>query len=324
VSAIAIGALAASTIARPQAQPAAAPTAAGADRIRAEVERLERATAALEQAPGMADLVGRAAKALAASRFYLALDELQDPWTFEHASRFAAARTAITTPELFAREWRRLGEPRTERSGSARTPAAVRGIAQASASRAPATWRASLPYSEDSGLPSGLYYLGGPRAITAYADFRLSLPLARAAGAVTPAAPGLAGAIGALESEAADRFDRAEADSRPRFIRVNVGLKIARTLTDLRQTEGALLQYLAAKYRLENVVPPAEPGTADEIARRLDAVRARLDGPSDHSIAQLFLERAAALLQSGDAAAIRSAAVIADRVLPAYLKVIQS
>jgi hypothetical protein len=103
-----------------------------------------------------------------------------------------------------------------------------------------------------------------------------------------------------------------------------VALKVARTLVDLDQSEGALLQYLVAKYRLENIVSPAQTGTADAIARELDAVRGRLVGRVDHSIAQLFLERAAALLESGDIPAIRSAGVIADLVLPAYFRVTHS
>jgi len=319
---LAIAAAAAAPSTRQKSPPSPDPAAAAA-RITQEVQRLERAAATLAPVQGLADLVGRAGKAVEASRLYLALDELQDPWTFEQASRFAADHAAVATPDQFAREWRRLGEPRMTGTASARVPIVVRAIAQAAASRGPATWRASLPYSEDSDLRSGLYYLGESRAFTGFADFCLSLPLG-SARTPAPSTRDLAGAISAIEAEAARGFDQADADTRPRFIRVNVALKIARTLVDGHQTEGALLEYLVATYRLGNVVAPAPPGAAEDIARRLDLARGSLDARVDHSIAQLFLERGAALLESGDAAAIRSAAVIADLVLPAYVKVTQS
>ncbi|HEX6975868.1 MAG TPA: hypothetical protein VF147_15790 [Vicinamibacterales bacterium] len=290
-----------------------------ADAIAAEVARIEKASDALgSQAEGVTTALVRVKDALAKGRVLLALDELQEPWVTERAIAWAAAHGAIRTSAQFSAEWKRVGEPAWG-APTSRQAAAVEAIAASNASRAPATWRASLPYSEDAGMEAGLYYLGEAQAYAAFATFSRSLAMAPAG---KPLALGPLGSeISALESRVATMYDKAPADMKPRFIRVSVGLKVAHTLDDHKDYGAALYQYLSALYR---VTASTATGAPDgDVKARLAGARAGLAAGDDHSIALLFFERAAYLLDLNDPSATRSAGVIADTVIPAYLKMVQ-
>ena len=296
----------------------AAPSDAGRS-IAAEAVRIEKNAAALgDQADAIAGGLARVKDAVAKDRLLFALDELQDPWTFEAAMTWANAHAAVKTSDQFAAEWKRVGEPAWGAPASAR-PAAVEAIAASNASRGPATWRASLPYSEDAGMNAGLYYLGEAQAYAAFAAWCRALPFERR-GAPLAIKP-MAEEINALEAEVAVLYDKAAPETKSRFIRVSVGLKIAHTLDEHKDYGAALYQYLAAKYRAAAAI--ARDGGQGDVKGRLETARAHLAPGQDHSIAELYLERAAYLLESNDPSAARSAAVIADTVLPAYLRLVQ-
>lgn len=271
-----------------------------------------------DQGQSFAPGLGRVKEAVARDRLFFALDELQEPWTFEAAMRWANARDAIKTADQFSAEWKRVGAPGWG-TPALRLPAAVEAIAASSASRGPATWRASLPYSQDAGMNAGLYYLGESQAYAAFAAYCRSL--AFSSRGTRPAFKPMAAEITALESQVAEMYDKAPADVKPRFIRVSVGLKIAHTLDEHKDYGAALYQYLAAQYRAAVATAPDRP--VADVKARLERHRATLPAGTDHSIAELFLERAAFLLESADPAAARSAAVIADTIVPAYLKLVQ-
>ena len=287
--------------------------------IASEAARIEKDKATLgDRAEGIADGLSRVKDAVAKDRLFFALDELQEPWTFEASMRWVNAHSAIKTSDQFSAEWKHVGEP-TLGAPSAQRPAAVEAIAASNAAKAPATWRASLPYSEDAGMNAGLYYLGEAQAFAAFASFCRSLPLERHG---TPVAfRPMGDEISSLEAEVAALYDHASAETKPRFIRVSVGLKIAHTLDEHKDYGAALYQFLAAKYRASAAIAPDVP--PGDVKGRLDNVRAKLAGGADHSIAELFLERAAYLLDTKDPSAARSAGVIADTVLPAYVKMVQ-
>ena len=286
--------------------------------IASEAMRIEKDKAALgDQAEGIADGLARVKDAVAKDRLFFALDELQEPWTIDAAMMWANAHSTIKTSEQFSAEWR-VGEPALG-APSAHIPAAVEAIAASNAAKAPATWRASLPYSEDAGMNAGLYYLGEAQSFAAFAAFCRSLPFER--HGTMPSFKPMSEQIASLEAEVAGLYDKAQADTKPRFIRVSVGLKIAHTLDEHKDYGASLYQYLTAKYRASVAVTRDAP--AGDVRERLDAMRAKLAGGADHSIAELFLERAAYLLDTKDPSAARSAGVIADTVLPAYLKLVQ-
>jgi hypothetical protein len=297
---------------------AAAPDPA-APKIEREIARVEKNLTKLgDQAGAFAPGLERAKGSLVKGRLLFALDELQEPWTFEAAQAWAGAHLTIKSDEQFAAEWKRVGEPKMSGAGTARLPAAVEAIAASNAVRAPATWRASLPYSQDAGMAAGLYYLGEAQAYAAFAAFCRALPF-DPAGTAPPFKP-MAGEITSLEAEVARLYDKAPADMKSRFIRVSVGLKIARSLDERQDRGAAHYQFLAAKYRAAVATTPNP--TVGDVKGRLDSARAHLPYGQDNSIADLFLQRAEVLLESGDAAATKSAAIIADIVLPAYLTLV--
>ena len=86
-------------------------------------------------------------------------------------SAFTFANTAgVSTEDGFLKKWRQAGAPVTSPAPGER-PAIVEALAAAADGRAPATYQASRPYAEDTGVGAGLYYLGESRALTAFAAF---------------------------------------------------------------------------------------------------------------------------------------------------------
>lgn len=159
----------------------------------ARAEGLDRVAASL-------DVARRAA---GQRRLWLALEELQEAWTYEVARRWTSVHASIKSPEQFSAEWR-TNEPAALAATSRRIPAIVEAIAASNAIRAPATWRASLPYSQDAGMDAGLYYLGEARAFVEFAAFCRSLPFDP-----PPASP-------AFASIAADITSQSGTPQRPR------------------------------------------------------------------------------------------------------------
>lgn len=67
----------------------------------------------------------------------------------------------------------------------------------------------------------------------------------------------------------------------------------------------------------------AVPAGEGDAAQRLAAARATLPPGRDNSIAELFLERYASLADTNDPQAAQSISVVTERVLPAYLRLVQ-
>lgn len=291
------------------------------DRIDAELARLRSsATDALggQQSAAIKDAADRSKRALDRAHLYLALEELQNAWVLDAAVQSVARMPATKTLSDFEAEWNRRGEPAAPEV-SANLPAAVAAIASTAASRGPSTWRASRPYAEDAGVDAGFYYLGEAHGWSAFARMAASLPL-RAPGRMPSVRP-MAGAIAQLELETAKQYDKAAADARRNFIPINVALKIARQLASEGKQAAALYQYLAARYRL-GIAMGAPPVAPQEVKREIAALRDKLRGDEDHSIAELFLQRADAIVDAGDMGAA-NAAIIARTVIPEYLQSVQ-
>jgi hypothetical protein len=300
------------------------PAVSGAvESMRAELARLDRDVSELtgelatQEAPAIREVIKRAERALDSSRLYLALDELQRPFVSARSIRYAVTHSAIQTSRQFEDQWRKLGEPSATKTPDAAAPIVVEAIAVAAASRAPATWRASRPYAEDAGMLYGLYYLGESQALSEFADFALSLPFGRPAR--SPELPALASEITAFEDEVAHAYGESPGDARRAFIPASVALKVARELDEKQQCAAALYQYLIARHRA-GIATIGAPSV--DVRARLDSVRAKLRDGRDHSIAELFLERAAAQLETGDTVAAIGATAIVDSVLPAYLRLV--
>jgi hypothetical protein len=268
---------------------------------------------------GVSAALGRVDAAVRADRVYLALFELQRAFEMQSAFDFAARRTGITTSDAFLTEWKRIGAPPSPAAPPINLPIFVQALATSAEARGPATYRASLPYSEDSGISSGLFYLGKSTAVYEFASFcrKLDWP------AVVPPPPlrSVDTELDVLDAEVAKAYGAADAAVRSAFINVNVTLKLARETDGGGHHAAALLQYLLARYRFAMISAPATAASSD-LQRRLDSAQASLAGKKvDHSIAEMFLQIASTQMAT-ETPGPRAAAVILDTVLPAYNSVV--
>lgn len=263
--------------------------------------------------------LGRVDAAVKADRLYLALFELQRAFEMQSAFQFAAKRAGITTSDAFLAEWKRVGAPPEPAAPPVKLPIVVQAIATSAEARGPATYHASLPYSEDSGISSGLFYLGESAAVYEFSSFcrKLDWPAAMP----PPKLRSLDKELDVLDAEVAKAYSAADAAVRSAFINVNVTLKLARETNGRGHHAAALLQYLLARYRFAMISAPAVTASTD-LQRRLDSAQASLAGKNvDHSIAGLFLQVASTQMMT-ETPGPRAAAVILDIVLPAYDSVV--
>jgi hypothetical protein len=264
--------------------------------------------------------LGRVDLALRADRHYLALFELERAFEMQSAFSFSAKRGSITTSEAFLKEWTRIGSPPAPTAPAMKTPVVVQALATSAEARGPATYHASLPYSEDSrdGISSGLFYLGESAAFYEFAAFCRKIEWS--AGAAVPALRSVDTELDVLDAEVVKAYSAAEAGGRAAFINVNVTIKLARETNGRGHHAAALLQYLLARYRFAMISPPAT--APPDLQGRLDSARVSFaDKKNDHSIAELFLQLAAAQMAT-ETPGPRAAAVILDKVLPAYQSVV--
>jgi hypothetical protein len=290
-------------------------------RIAAEIGRLgaeARGHLTGDQLTAVETRLSRATRALEAGRVPLAVFELQIPFETSGAVAFA---TSIGTPRTvaeFKAVWFKTPEPQVNRAGAPGRPLVIAAIADASEARGPATYRASLPYAEDAGVDAGLYYLGESQSVGKFAEFCRSLSIP----APQPAVPlrSIAVELAAREREAAAEYERADAAGRRAFISVNVALKLARELDARGQYAGALLEYLLATRDLGLATSPSLE--AARVADRLTSVRGAL-GAGDQTIAELFIQMAQAYTERDGPPGAAGAAIIVDRVIPAYREVLK-
>jgi hypothetical protein len=293
-----------------------------APKLKAEIARVREASAKTvpsEQRGGLDARLKRADDAIAAGRIYLALLELQPAWEMECGFAFSNA-SGIKTNDEFLRTWKEIGPPPlpSEPANPAR-PLIAEAFADSSQARGPALYRASLPYSEDAGLPAGLYYLGESQAGAKFAAWVYALGWE--SSGKRPPMRSIEPELNAFERDVVQKYERADATQRPTYIGVNVALKLARELNTQGRYSAALLEYLRARTRFTAPVAEA-PKDAAALKTRLAAAQQELrDG--DHSVALVFLELAAASAENQDPTVSRSATAILDDVIPAYLAVVK-
>jgi hypothetical protein len=298
-----------------------ASVAAQADRVAAALTKLmaEAGTVLPEQSrSGILARLDRARAALASGDIYLALYDLQPGFEVSAGYRLAATAKAFADHAAFERKWKAMGPPAAPPPGKAGVTF-VEALAQSAEGRAPATYRASLPYAQDAGLQAGLYYLAESHAMVEFAALCRSLSL-------TPAGRGpnigsIGPALTAYEQIVVKSYDRAPAAQRPQYAFVSVAIKLARTLDEQGRHEGALLQYLVSRYRYGLIRAAEGTAPAGDLENRIKG--ARVPGGVDHSIADFFLQLARAT-SSGQSATPASATIILDDILPAYFAVVKS
>jgi hypothetical protein len=286
-------------------------------RLSAEFTRLRSEAAQVlpvSDAPAFTTRIDRGEAALKAGRLYLALYDLQP--VFEAVGGYTLAKTekSYASQADFERKWKEMGPPASPPSTRVDL-AFVEALAQAAEGRAPATYRASLPYAEDAQMAAGLYYLGESHAMVKFAAFCRSLAFPTSS-AHRLAVPSIESHLARYEAEVVKAYDAAPGALRPRYPAVHVAIKIARTLDEQGRHEGALLQYLVSRFRfaLITTLDAAQPSSAS-VADRIRTFSIPAEG--DGSIARFFLELAAVANEGSDPGP-RGAAAILDDILPAY------
>lgn len=307
--------------------------------VRAEVERLRQSVRARPvpdgSFPGLAAEIDRqlqvAADAVAAGRVYLSLSSLAEAEDLLQGGRELADRKAeIAAGGLtaFQAEWNKVNATleQTGREANAvdwsHTPAAIRALAETARAKMQPLSDGARAFSTIIPPPDALFNLGEAQGQAEFARFCAGL---RASRLVEAPRRSLLPELQALQAKVNAAFVPPRSiEQHTRFIQLNSALKLARDLDAARSYSGALHQYLVAVLQYALLDAPA-PDAARQAA--LQASLAKFEkklGKSspDDSIGLLAVEFAAAQIApskgSPSADAWKSAAVIVDKVLPAY------
>ena len=287
--------------------------------------------------PSLTSTVGNQVKAtsdlLSAGRIYSSLERLSQMLDYLQGARFVADNRAETVKggfPAYEAAWRKVSEALDASDRQARavdwekTPAAVRALAETSRAKVTPLLEAGRGFATAMQPKDGLFYLGEAQGQAAFVQFCASLHFPAKANA--PSRRSLLPEIETLQAKANAAFVPPRSiELHPRFIQLNSALKLARELDAARFYSGALYQYLQALFHYEmlNAIPPDANGQSALKEAILNARNKFQSSDRDDSIAQLAIEQAAQILQTGGAAPSadnwRSAQVIMDQVLPAYL-----
>jgi hypothetical protein len=279
-------------------------------------------------------ILQRAEEALRDGRRLLALQRLAVARDNLAAWSYLSGRPSDAGNEAaaFEAEWVRLGKTirETRRPPSPKvldgvTPAALRGLAEASLFQVRVYYDASLEYGRNTMPTFGLFYLGVAQGQRDFANLcrSWSAPSLRHKPSLRP----LGGEIDALERDLLAVYrPPVSIDRHKEFIQAHAALKEARELDAAGLRYGALQRYLEAARRTGPLRAPAPAAPdAGALATRLRDFDSRLSaGDTDHTIGRLFLEAAQAdLAAPAPDAGPAVAATIADDVLPRYFAALE-
>jgi hypothetical protein len=320
-------------------------SAAGQDaasEVRSEIDRLQRtvndkpaADPGWQRArPELSGLLSRARASLQAGRLYLSLEELARARTTLRAlESVKESRAAKSGMPGFETAWKKTSrelatiDRKAPASARGKAPAAFRALAETAEGQTTVLLQASRSYAEVTSADAGFYYMGEARAAAESARFCASLGAARPLPPLPLPLRSVAPELRRLQERTVAAFTPPRSlQHHGDFIGLNATLKLAGELDGAGLYAGALYQYLDAVQQLGRL-DGATPDAAKQAGLRatLAGLRTRLRAsPEDDSIAELFLERAEALLGDGKGAAPgadawTNAAVLAEQVLPAYL-----
>jgi hypothetical protein len=236
---------------------------------------------------------------------------------FESAWNTASLRLARLDQQARARNW-------------SRRPAAIRALAEAAQGRALPLLEGSRGFASSTKPRDGLLYMGESQGQAEFSSFLYALDVQRK-GAPFPLRS-LLPELQALQERTNAAFQPPRSiEMHPRFIALNGTLKFARELDAAQAYAGALYQYLEAT-RHFGMLEAAAPDAArqSELKSKIEQELKKIAvSRRDDSVAQIFLERAAAWINKPDGSATspdewKSAAVIVEQVLPAYYGALQA
>lgn len=277
--------------------------------------------------PGAEGALRQALAAAQSGRQSFALERLAAARALLVAASYVSERPANVRKDVaaFESEWRRMGTalggaltPPSATAYAAASSAAARALAEVAALQIKVNYDASLEYGRATDADSGLYYLGAAQAQQEFVAFVQRLP-ASAQRPQTLRALGPDAA--ALERRLLSLYQPpASIDRHSEFISASAALKEARELQAAGLHHGAWFKFLQATQRTALLQSPAVPAVEVLRARLTDADRELRATAGDHSVARIFLDRAAIELEKAtpDAAGLAATTVILDAVVPAY------
>jgi hypothetical protein len=283
--------------------------------------------------PGAAAALDLAEQALKAGRRWMALERLAAARANLVAAQYVGARPAETRKGVpaFEAEWTRMSgvlgaglKPPAPLSFATIQPAAARALTEAAGFQIKLHYDASIIYGRATDADSGLFYLGSAQANQDFVAFAKTLSAGK--GAPQPPVRRLTQETDALEAALLALYrPPVSIDRHSEFIAASSALKEAKELDAAGLRYGALQRYLLAVLRVALLQStPAQDAAA--VRSRLAAIEPRLSASgADHTIAQIFFERALTELDRSDPAptSISIAAVIADDVLPKYFAALE-
>ncbi len=294
----------------------------------AEVGNTQRTDALWSQVkPGAQTALVQAQQALAAGRRWFALERLAAARTLLASAMYVGDRPGEVRKSVaaFEHEWTRVGQslgasltiptPDAMRTVS---PAAARALAEVAALQIKINYDASLIYGRATDADSGLFYLGTAQAQQQLITFTRSMP---SSAGDTRVMRSIGSDADALERTLLSLYQPpASIDRHPEFIGVSAALKEARELDAAGLRYGAWFKFLQATQRLALLRATGAPDVAGLRTRLAAAERVFGTEPGDHSLAQVFVQRAAIELEkpSPEPAGLAAAAAVLDHVVPAY------
>jgi len=267
---------------------------------------------------------------------YLALYRLQTLWTGIQPVEYARSKAADSKegPAQFERAWRRLStelkskEASIDRQMRAGLPQAIRGLIEMCLIKSQAYYESSRPFGEDTQLRYGYYYMG---VASAYLDFALMCLKTDFPGQLSaPASRSLGRELEQLDAKVVETYKQRDKPALvEEFIALSSNVEFAIQLERARRYDGALIAYLDAALKLGLLeTPDQQAGSTAELTARLDGIAARLGaGNRDNSVGMIYAASARLALAHATTAArpsedLKKAAVLIDRILPAYLNII--
>ena len=312
-----------------------------ASQIRAEIGRLQRS---IQERPlsgpdfpdansGVQQDLKAAADALNAGRIYLSVESVERAAEFLFAVRSYVERKAeIAKGGLPAFEslWGKESVDLTalEREYQAANwsglPAAIQALAEVAETKTGPLLDGSRGFAAANGLEDGLYYLGEAEGEAGFARFCASLAMPRKAAPFPLRS--FRAELQRLQTKTNAAFQPPRSiDLHARIIELNATLKLAQESDAAKLYAGALYEYLEATldYGMLDAAP-LDAGEQAALKKDLAAAHKKLRAAKDdHSLAQMFLERADSQTARADGSSPsaddwRSARIIVDQVLPAY------
>jgi len=310
-----------------------APAQDASQQIKAQFERIRTITQSApadnaiwkQVKPDIEKSMAQGEENLKKGRLYEALNELDQSQTAIALGMGPGAEVLKKGMPAFDEQWKQAAAEVEARTKEARArnwagvPAAVQAISQESLTEATPLVEGGRGFAVAAGPESGYYYLGEAKARAEFYEFSSGLRMG------APAAP-FAGRsmlfeVQQLQQKALAAFQPPKSiDLHPQFIRLNAALKLAGELDASGFYAGSLYAYLSALRQygmLDATVPNADQ--RKDLMRKLSEAEDRVKhSKADDSIAQLYIERATALVETKNVDDWKNVKVIVEQVLPAY------